>query len=298
MKNSANSAVEGNTNSPTAKRQPNPSNRWCFTLNNYTQEEYDDMISALVQISTRYVVGKERGDQGTPHLQGYYETEDRTRPTALKLKHLRTHFEKAKGTDVQNYKYCIKEGSHVEGGFTREWKLKNKLTVHRGLLRKEQLFWWQKWLEGEYLYSIDNYEDRYIFWIWSSKGSLGKTAFCRYMKNTYDAGFLTNGKCSDIANYIINKGMKNCYCFNFTKSSIKTINYGAIENVKDGLMFSPKYEADDIDMESPFVVCMANEPPDLEKMSEDRWIVLNVDENLEEEAFNDSYIDVIIKRLI
>ena len=41
---------------------------YCFTLNNYTEEEYQSIIS------TKYdyiVVGQEIGETGTPHLQGF-----------------------------------------------------------------------------------------------------------------------------------------------------------------------------------------------------------------------------------
>jgi len=41
---------------------------WCFTLNNYTEEERD----ALRSLKCKYIVfGYERGEEGTPHLQGY-----------------------------------------------------------------------------------------------------------------------------------------------------------------------------------------------------------------------------------
>ena len=41
---------------------------YCFTLNNYTDKEYND----LVNVTSRYIIlGKEVASTGTNHLQGF-----------------------------------------------------------------------------------------------------------------------------------------------------------------------------------------------------------------------------------
>lgn len=44
---------------------------WTFTLNNYTAEEEGSMMDALAEQCIYLIVGKEVGEEGTPHLQGY-----------------------------------------------------------------------------------------------------------------------------------------------------------------------------------------------------------------------------------
>jgi len=44
---------------------------WVFTLNNYTPDEYSDISSFIEGFCDYGIVGKEQGDGGTPHLQGY-----------------------------------------------------------------------------------------------------------------------------------------------------------------------------------------------------------------------------------
>jgi hypothetical protein len=53
------------------------SNRWCFTLNNWTEEEYVQIVQSFSQGGHNYVIGKEVGENGTPHLQGYVEVKDK-----------------------------------------------------------------------------------------------------------------------------------------------------------------------------------------------------------------------------
>lgn len=89
------------------------SKRWCFTLNNYTEEEELMLRSLVDQSKLTYIVfGKEVGDSGTPHLQGYCETNSRC--GLRKMKNLigaRAHLEKANGSFESNKTYCTKEDS-------------------------------------------------------------------------------------------------------------------------------------------------------------------------------------------
>ncbi len=98
----------------------NPAKAWCFTLNNYTENELGALVQRFRELDDKYyyIVGEEVGEQGTPHLQGYIEKKDgRFRPLPLfEVKRNNTqcmHFEKAKGNRKQNYKYCSKEHEFV-----------------------------------------------------------------------------------------------------------------------------------------------------------------------------------------
>lgn len=84
-----------------------------FTLNNYTEEEE----KAIAAIECRYVVyGREVGESGTPHLQGYiYFTNKKSRPQLSKLIP-RAFLEAVKGTPEQAIQYCKKDGNFEERG--------------------------------------------------------------------------------------------------------------------------------------------------------------------------------------
>lgn len=98
----------------------NPANAWCFTLNNYTENEHGALVQLFSESDDKYyfIVGREIGKNGTPHLQGYVQKkEGRFRPLpcfqVLRNNKNAMHFERAKGNRRQNYKYCSKEGCFV-----------------------------------------------------------------------------------------------------------------------------------------------------------------------------------------
>lgn len=85
----------------------------CFTLNNYTDEEY----KALIVLECKYIViGKEVGENGTPHLQGYVEFKGSKRFGTLKRINEKIHWEKRMGTAQQAADYCKKDGDFEERG--------------------------------------------------------------------------------------------------------------------------------------------------------------------------------------
>lgn len=92
--------------------------RFCFTLNNYTDDEYKAICDWLAAESTYSIVGKEVGECGTPHLQGYCNLgrQKRLRFNQIKAKMPRSHIEIARGTDEENQTYCKKGGDYVEYG--------------------------------------------------------------------------------------------------------------------------------------------------------------------------------------
>lgn len=97
---------------------------WCWTLNNYTAEEHAKLIQAgqtLEQLNIRYLVfGRERGAQGTPHLQGYIILHTAVRWSTLnnrlQIEPGRIHWERTMGTPHQASEYCKKDGDFSEFG--------------------------------------------------------------------------------------------------------------------------------------------------------------------------------------
>lgn len=90
--------------------------RWCFTLNNFTDDELSHIRGLEPSSQLRFLIcGRERGQSGTPHLQGYIELKSPTRLNAVKslLGSDRLHLEQARGTADDNVKYCSKDNDII-----------------------------------------------------------------------------------------------------------------------------------------------------------------------------------------
>lgn len=85
-----------------------------FTVNNYTEDEYNFIFSN--EAFKYIIIGKEVGEQETPHLQGYACLKKQMRHNALKKLLPRAHFEKRRGTHLQAREYCMKDGDYAERG--------------------------------------------------------------------------------------------------------------------------------------------------------------------------------------
>lgn len=94
---------------------PNGAKNWCFTLNNFTDNELEQ-IRQLDNIAY-LVIGKERGAEGTPHLQGYISFKSKRSLKSIKdATTNRMHLEIMRGTPEQASDYCKKDGDFEEHG--------------------------------------------------------------------------------------------------------------------------------------------------------------------------------------
>lgn len=98
---------------PSSTQDMSKSRSWCYTLNNYT----DDELALIRAFEAAYqVIGFEVGEQGTPHLQGYIQWKNPRTLKGMKKLMPRAHLERRMGTIDQAVDYCKKDGKFEEYG--------------------------------------------------------------------------------------------------------------------------------------------------------------------------------------
>jgi len=248
---------EGNTE---PLPQPTRKTFYCFTLFNFNDDIKIELNRQLQLICKKYKYGEEIcPETKKQHLQGFFHLKKAMRITEIKLIN-NPHLEPCKGSEEQNVNYVSKDGIVTSFGFPKPIKVIENLRPYQSDIIKV--------IESEP-------DDRSIYWYWEATGGIGKSALCRYIVNSYNA-LICSGKASDMKFMIVNYFNKNGYypdiiIFDIPRSSLGYISYTGIEEIKNGLFASSKYESDMVLMPFPHVICFANEEPDRDMMSLDRW---------------------------
>ena len=233
------------------------------------------MINLLCSDSSikRYCFQEELSDSGTPHLQGHFEFDKKVRP----LGHFRgtciecmCHWEKTKNRRAA-IEYCSKvdtrNGLTYTKGFPRSLFRKIKVFTY------EKLYDWQKKIVNLCKKIPD---DRTIHWYWDISGNKGKSALVKYLVVNCHA-IKVSGKGGDIKYMLANAELPpDIVIYDIPRTSKNYVNYTVMEEIKDEVFFSSKYESQMCTMPSPHIICFANFEPDYELMSADRWKVTNL----------------------
>jgi len=238
---------------------------WCFTYNNYTVETIETVETIFSHECKWYMFQEETGENGTPHLQGTICLNKKQRLSELKKIDPKIHWEPTKSVKA-SIEYCSKYQTRTGRLYSKGVKLPKPIKTSKP-------YGWQT----EVMEIIETEPDeRTIHWFWEPNGCVGKTALCKYLVVHKNALMLT-GKSTDMYHALAeNEDKRELILIDVPRSSQDYINYGAIEQIKNGLVFSGKYNSTQLVFNSPHVIVFANELPDMSKMSFDRWNIREI----------------------
>jgi Putative viral replication protein len=291
---------------------PNGFLKFVFTLNNYTDAQYD-FIVLQASVVHYLVVGKEVGESGTPHLQGFVCFKTRKSFAGVKtfLKCPTVHVEVAKAP-VEAAEYCKKDGNFVEFGSLPTAGKRGDLEAFKDAVKagtltvKEireahsetyakytrfcleymndhapdrkmemhQLRIWQSELNVKLNRPAD---DRTIMFIVDKVGNTGKSWYCDYYERMHkQVQILQPSKKADMA-YALDCTSRVVFV-DCPRVKSDFLQYDFLEEIKNGRVFSPKYESRVKRLEKCHVVVMMNEDPDESKLSRDRYDIVRITE--------------------
>ncbi len=252
---------------------------WFFTLNNYTPEDIVDIPKWFEAQKTLWVFQEEIGDNGTPHLQGCVMFNNAKKLTEMKRGIPRAHWEVCRNKKAA-VAYCTKVATRAGEIYTNMPNIRPLIDP----LVNQRLYVWQQELACYLRGPVDN---RKIIWIWETVGNTGKTTFAKHSCMQNDGSGCTphyiylNGKAADVKYAITQLQVKPDVVFwDLTRTKEDYVSYQGIEEVKNGIFFSTKYESGMCMFNPPHLVIFANFPPDMTKLSADRWAIYTIDANL------------------
>lgn len=281
---------------------------WCFTLNNYTPAE----VTSIQSAECKYIIfGREVGEEGTPHLQGFVQFKDGKTMSAVKttLGTDRLHLEVCGGNPQQNITYCSKQGDVFEKGVRpaqgKRSDLKRALDdINDGMrsrkkLRAEhplvmakypnfieqilvdtapapqkpeiELHDWQKTLMETLK---DEPDSRKVYFIIDETGGGGKSTFCDYVEAELEnVQVMKPGKYPDMAYELCDE--TTILLIDCPRATYEyPIRFA--EDVKDGRVTSSKYFSHQKRMKPCHVVFFMNEDLPYMQLSEDRIVKTSI----------------------
>lgn len=128
---------------------------------------------------------------------------------------------------------------------------------------------------------------RKVYWFYDKKGAAGKSTFATWLKRTFPEKVLLLTQIG--GEYHLGTVLQTVFK---TRPDIDTVIvdlprgaqdkriYGGLECLKNGAITALKYNGIDLDFNKCHVIVMANFLPDFKEMSEDRWAIFSINNNI------------------
>jgi len=250
---------------PKRQKQDTQAYLWCFTAPKKDFNE-SQISQTLGEYCKKFLFQEELSATGYAHYQGVFSLRTKERMSTVKnIMGKTVHLERCDNW-WKSVTYCSKQDTKVAGPWTEKCPPMEYITTLRD---------WQAEVMEVYKDQKESLDTRTINWVFDTVGNTGKTELVRYIHCTVaGACTLTSGKIADLA--LALPYAPSVVCFDFTRSLESFIPYQAIEAIKNGAIFSSKYQSGMKMFKKPVIICFANYPPDRSKLSADRWNVMEI----------------------
>ena len=173
----------------------------------------------------------------------------------------------------------INETKQVKEAVKIVQKNRARHEVNKKIMSRDKMYAWQRWMDDILEKESD---DRKVYVIVDPVGNSGKSSFgvswC--LKHAQEGIIVQNGKTADIVHGLSkeDESRLRTVFIDFSRSNEDHLNFDMIERIKNGYLFSTKYDSHVVQMaRSLHVVLFVNQHIDYSKMSMDRWRIYEME---------------------
>lgn len=262
---------------------------WAFRFTEDTIGIVGSWDQLFEKLKSKYFRGRfqlEKGDGGVVHYQGVLHCKPRQRRSQM---HEWLASEWPLQFPVMDYceksesaaadRYAMKEDTRIDGPW--EWNMpREPISVEievDDIIKYEELPVWSQDLIDMVKGRLPDKTDRTIYWFWSEKGEMYKTETARYLSYWHDGVPVQGGRKHVLA--VAYKYKAPIYMLLVPRTDEGFVSYASIELIKDALYMSAfgTEATGPVNRKKPWVIVMANFPPDEGALSKGRISVTNVD---------------------
>ena len=189
----------------------------------------------------------------------------------------------------KHFNYVMKEDTRIDGPWTDQTPCDDAPVMTRQLREfmkiigddHSGMYDFQKYLYGE----AQEYNDRKITLIYDLHGHSGKSRIVDLLEYKEIALYVPPvDSMKDMSQYICCYETRRCYCIDLPRAMKKDKKalrgiYSGIELLKDGRMFDTRYAAKSRRIDCPQIFVFCNDLPDFDMLSNDRWEILEIQDD-------------------
>lgn len=280
-----------NSSSPTSLTKQPPSRKNHFFT--WFYDKLDDIDPIIARAKTLCIKGTYQTEicpkTKNPHIHMMLWGKGKWRDTELKIPRQKdgklAYWAEPLKDEKNKSDYANKNDESYDGKVRGSWGFPKPLKLI------SELKDWQLSIEQM---CLEDPDDRIINILVDPVTKQGKTQFCKYMMAKHNAIGFTGGECKDIACQLAQEvengrdlNEKTIMIFNYGEG--KKPNKKPLENVKDGLISSPKYKSSTMLFNSPHIWVFCNHIGDdiLKSTRKDVWRIWNIRNNELVDTYND-----------
>lgn len=175
------------------------------------------------------------------------------------------------------YAYCTKENTRVIGPYTDKDK---ELYIPKQIRMITQLKPWQQSILDKSLI----FDTRIIDWVFCPTGNIGKSTLCGWIR-AYELGRVLPmvNDYKDLMEIVLEIPTSTLYLLDLPRAIKKNKLfqlYSSIETIKDGYAFDTRYRFREKVFDSPNIWVFSNTLPNKSLLSNDRWRIWTVSNEL------------------